>query len=31
MNSLYDPIYEQMGLPVDPHLRFFLAEQASSK
>lgn len=24
-NSLYDPSYEAMGLPIDPHLRLFLA------
>ncbi|KAK3229204.1 hypothetical protein Dsin_001085 [Dipteronia sinensis] len=24
-NSLYDPLYEAMGLPMDPHLRMFLA------
>ncbi|OWM79925.1 hypothetical protein CDL15_Pgr006229 [Punica granatum] len=28
MNAVYDPIYEQMGLPIDPHLRLFLAKQA---
>lgn len=21
MNSLYDPKYEEMGLPIDPHIR----------
>ncbi|KAI5326798.1 hypothetical protein L3X38_035872 [Prunus dulcis] len=26
-NSLYDPMYEAMGLPVDPHLRLFLGMQ----
>ncbi|KAM1387632.1 hypothetical protein ACFX2I_033619 [Malus domestica] len=26
-NSLYDPKYEAMGLPIDPHLRMFLAQQ----
>ncbi|PKI55500.1 hypothetical protein CRG98_024112 [Punica granatum] len=26
-NSLYDPRYEAMGLPIDPHLRLFLAWQ----
>ncbi|KAI4338201.1 hypothetical protein L6164_016545 [Bauhinia variegata] len=25
-NSFYDPKYEEMGLPVDPHLRMFLAK-----
>lgn len=23
-NSVYDPMYEAMGLPVDPHLRMFI-------
>ncbi|KAK8580305.1 hypothetical protein V6N13_143419 [Hibiscus sabdariffa] len=23
-NSLYDPMYEELGLPIDPHLRLFL-------
>ncbi|KAK8298292.1 hypothetical protein V6Z12_D05G245300 [Gossypium hirsutum] len=23
MNSLYDPMYEELGLPIDPHLRLF--------
>lgn len=23
MNSLYDPMFEGLGLPVDPHLRLF--------
>ncbi|TQD81018.1 hypothetical protein C1H46_033433 [Malus baccata] len=26
-NALYDPKYEAMGLPIDPHLRLFLAQQ----
>ncbi|KAL5138945.1 hypothetical protein HKD37_10G029000 [Glycine soja] len=26
-NSLYDPIFEQMGLPIDPHLRMFVRRQ----
>ncbi|KAF7805262.1 hypothetical protein G2W53_044373 [Senna tora] len=26
-NLVYDPMYEQMGLPVDPHLRMFLAKR----
>ncbi|RDY13665.1 hypothetical protein CR513_01378, partial [Mucuna pruriens] len=26
-NSLYDPMYEQMGLPVDPHLRMFVVRR----
>ncbi|KAL5767300.1 hypothetical protein ACOSP7_013883 [Xanthoceras sorbifolium] len=26
-NSVYDPLYETMGLPVDPHLRMFLASR----
>ncbi|RDY13666.1 hypothetical protein CR513_01379, partial [Mucuna pruriens] len=25
-NSLYDPMYEQMGLPVDPHLRYIVVQ-----
>ncbi|KAI4304212.1 hypothetical protein MLD38_039756 [Melastoma candidum] len=29
-NSIYDPIYEALGLPVDPHLRLFLARQRGS-
>lgn len=24
---IYDPIYEAMGLPVDPHLRMFLSKR----
>ncbi|KAL5767299.1 hypothetical protein ACOSQ2_014082 [Xanthoceras sorbifolium] len=27
INSVYDPLYETMGLPVDPHLRMFLASR----
>jgi len=27
MNSLYDPMYEKRGLPVDPILRTFLMGQ----
>jgi len=27
MNSVYDPMYETLGLPIDPHLRMFLASQ----
>ncbi|KAG8493935.1 hypothetical protein CXB51_011235 [Gossypium anomalum] len=23
MNSLYDPMFEELGLPIDPHLRLF--------
>lgn len=26
-NSVYDPMYEAMGLPIDPHLRMFLASK----
>ena len=26
-NAVYDPTYESMGLPVDPHLRMFLARR----
>ncbi|KAL5836832.1 hypothetical protein ACOSQ3_014001 [Xanthoceras sorbifolium] len=29
-NSLYDPLYETMGLPVDPHLRMFLASKRNN-
>ena len=29
-NSYYDPRYEEMGLPVDPHLRSFLAWKAKN-
>ncbi|KAI4342884.1 hypothetical protein MLD38_027450 [Melastoma candidum] len=29
-NSIYDPMYEALGLPVDPHLRLFLARQRDS-
>ncbi|TYG96590.1 hypothetical protein ES288_A11G363200v1 [Gossypium darwinii] len=29
MNKLYDPSYEAMGLPVDPHLRMFQAKYAA--
>ncbi|KAF8404543.1 hypothetical protein HHK36_009430 [Tetracentron sinense] len=25
--SVYDPMYERMGLPVDPHLRMFAARR----
>ncbi|KAL5836829.1 hypothetical protein ACOSQ3_013998 [Xanthoceras sorbifolium] len=27
INGVYDPLYETMGLPVDPHLRMFLASR----
>lgn len=26
-NTVYDPMYEAMGLPVDPHLRMFVARR----
>ncbi|KAL4035273.1 hypothetical protein IC575_003954 [Cucumis melo] len=26
-NAVYDPTYESMGLPIDPHLRMFLARR----
>ncbi|XP_024031000.1 uncharacterized protein LOC21398208 [Morus notabilis] len=26
-NKCYDPLYEEMGLPIDPHLRMFLARR----
>lgn len=31
MNSLYDPAFEEMGLPIDPHLRMFLASMNQDK
>ena len=31
MNSLYDPAFEEMGLPIDPHLRLFLASMNQDK
>ncbi|RVX07209.1 hypothetical protein CK203_022611 [Vitis vinifera] len=31
LNSLYDPAYEEMGLPIDPHLRLFLASMNQDK
>ncbi|KAG4177402.1 hypothetical protein ERO13_A11G303832v2 [Gossypium hirsutum] len=30
MNKLYDPSYEAMGLPVDPHLRMFQAKYGNA-
>lgn len=24
MNGVYDPMYEELGLPVDPHLRYLM-------
>ncbi|KAK6243851.1 hypothetical protein QUC31_010260 [Theobroma cacao] len=30
-NKVYDPSYEAMGLPVDPHLRMFLARRESAE
>ncbi|KAA8538035.1 hypothetical protein F0562_027385 [Nyssa sinensis] len=30
-NGPYDPIYAELGLPVDPHLRMFMAKQQKGK
>ncbi|KAI6687694.1 hypothetical protein NL676_024522 [Syzygium grande] len=30
INSVYDPMYETLGLPIDPHLRMFLASQGGN-
>ncbi|XP_052478978.1 uncharacterized protein LOC105801651 [Gossypium raimondii] len=30
MNKVYDPSYEAMGLPVDPHLRMFQAKYGNA-
>jgi len=29
MNSLYDPAFEAMGLPIDPHIRLMKALQGN--
>ncbi|XP_062084229.1 uncharacterized protein LOC133790573 [Humulus lupulus] len=29
-NTVYDPLYEEMGLPVDPHLRVFVGRRETS-
>lgn len=26
-NTVYDPMYEAMGLPIDPHIRMFIARR----
>ncbi|KAL4281209.1 hypothetical protein GQ457_03G033030 [Hibiscus cannabinus] len=30
-NSLYDPMYEELGLPIDPHLRLFLQSKLNKE
>lgn len=30
-NTVYDPMYEAMGLPIDPHIRMFIARRDNGK